>query len=154
MHPRVWHAWAVQFSAALSAAVPQAAKDEDVATSASRMKFPGNVSDATTQASFSETASLLNDSPTVRLPSLNDTFSPPGNFSASLYDPQLGYDLPRVSPARAQCLGTRHGTDLNRLSCLDAWQNMDWMTGRVSWGPRGPSHNFENTLPRRWSSGE
>lgn len=147
MHSRAWLAYAVISGPALSATVPKPSQSEDsVSTSSLELVFPGNFSTTTTNASY------LNGVPNEDLFSLNTGSQPSFNYSASLYNLPIGYDLPVVTNAVPQCNGAVYGTNLNRHSCFDAWRNTDWAPQRVSWGPRGPGHNFQYRLPYRWTS--
>ncbi|KAF6219098.1 hypothetical protein HO133_004923 [Letharia lupina] len=147
MHSRVWLAYAVICGPALSATLPAAPQSENTpTTSPSVLILPGNVSADLTNASYS------NDVPDVNLLSLDSASQQPSNYSASLYDLPFRYDLPAVTSAAPQCNGTLYGTNLDRHSCFDAWQNLGSIPERVSWGPRGPGHNFQYRLPYRWSS--
>lgn len=155
MHLGFWLAYAFISGPALSTTVPKTSHIEDsLATSRLKLILPGNFSAATTNNPSSQTPSNPNDVPIPKLLSLNDTSPSPSNFSASLYNLPLGYDLPEVTNAVPQCNGAVYGTDLNRNSCFDAWLNMGWTPERVSWGPRGTAHSFQYRLPYRWSSGE
>lgn len=149
MHSRVWLAYAVISRIALSAALPQTSRAGDVLTTAPlKIILPRNVSAATANASY------LGKVPNIDLLALNHATPHPSNYSASLYDLPFGYDLPAVLNAVPQCNGSAFGTYLDKHSCFDAWRNMGWSSQRVSWGPRGPGHNFQYRLPYRWSSGE
>ena len=149
MHSRVWLAYAVISGVALSAALPETSRAGDILTIASsKTIFPGNVSAATANTSY------LGKVPDIDPLSLNYASQHPSNYSASLYDLPFGYDLPAVISAVPQCDSAAFGTNLDRDSCFDAWRNMGWESQRVSWGPRGPGHNFQYRLPYRWSSGE
>lgn len=155
MHPRSWLAYAVICDPAFSATVPKLSRGEDsLATSPLKLILPRSFSAATTNDSYSQTPSYLNDVPLTNLLSLNDTSPSPSNSSAPLHNLPLGYDIPKATNSAPQCNGAVYGTDLDRNSCFDAWRNMGWTPERVSWGPRGTSHSFQYRLPYRWSSGK
>lgn len=148
MHFRVWLAYAVISALALSATLPEASQNEDIlTTSPLNSTLPRNVSAAATNTSH------LNNVPNMGLFPLNRTSQHPSNYSASLYDLPVGYDLPAVTNAVPQCKGDAFGTNLDRYSCFDAWRNVGLSSQRESWGPRGSDYNFQNRLPYRWSSG-
>ncbi|KAL9130639.1 MAG: hypothetical protein Q9175_006969 [Cornicularia normoerica] len=132
---------------ALSATLPKASQVKDNSTySPLKLIVPGNVSAAMTNTSY------LNPVPDLDLFSLNDAFQHPSNHSASINGLSFGYDLPAVTNAIPQCNGAVYGTNLDRHSCFDAWGSMGFTAQLVSWGPRGPGHNFQFRLPYRWSS--
>ena len=155
MHLGIWLTYAVILGPALSATVSNTSQIED-SLAASRLKLilPGNLSAATTNNLSAQTASISNEVPFPKLLLLNDTSPSLSKFPASLYDLPFGYELPREINAVPRCNGTVYGTNLDRNSCFDAWQNVGWMPERVSWGPRGTSHSFQYRLPYRWSSSE
>jgi len=65
----------------------------------------------------------------------------------------FGYQVPVDASAYPKCNGVRFGTNLDRGSCFDVWQNIGLDRERISWGQRGISENFDVKLPYRWSSG-
>lgn len=149
MHRRAWLAYAAVSGLAFPATVPRPSQSEDsLATIPLTLISSGNLSAAKTADSS------LNDITITNQLSLNNTASLSSNFSISLLNLPFGYNLPTVTSGVPQCNGDVYGTNLDRHSCFDAWQNMGWTPERVSWGPRGTAHDFQYRLPYRWSSGE
>ena len=144
MHSRVWLAYAVITGLALAATLPNKARQSKEGPNISPLTlvFPGNVSAATTEASY------LDDKP----PTVNDASQQSSNDS-SLYDPPFGNDTVAASHASPMCDGLKYGRNLDEHSCFDAWRNLGLEPDPRTWGPRGGSYKFKYTLPARWSSG-
>ena len=148
MHFRAWLTYAVLFGHGLSAPSPEESRKEDnLIAPSSKHLIPRYVSAITTNTSS------LQDVPDVNLLTLNNASQQPSNYSTSIYDLSFGYNLPAVTTSAPQCNGITYGSNLDRHSCFDAWRYIGLTPQRVSWGPRGPGHNFQYRLPHRWSSG-
>ena len=148
MLPKAWFAYAFFLWPALSTTLPKVSQSErNLAHSALKLIAPGNVSAATTNATYSS------DIPNSNLLLIDSASQQASNESASLYDLPVEYDLPALTDANPVCDGAIYGTDLDRGSCFDAWRYIGLTSPRESWGPRGPNHSFRHRLPYRWSSG-
>ena len=149
MHRRAWLAYTAVAGLSFSATVLRPSQSEDsLATIPLTLISSGNLSAAKTNDSS------LKNVPITNQLFLNNTAPLSSNFSISLLNLPFGYNLPAVTSGVPQCHGDVYGTDLDRHSCFDAWQNVGWTPERVSWGPRGTAHDFQYRLPYRWSSGE
>lgn len=141
MHSSIWLAYAALCGPALAATVPRTLQGQDsLTTSPLSLIFSGNVS-----AAITNTSELTS-------PSVNSVPEQLLNFSFT-YDLPSRYNLTAANGAIPQCSGPVYGSDLDRLSCFDAWRNMGLSPDRASWGPRGTATSYQYRLPSRWSSG-
>ena len=75
------------------------------------------------------------------------------NGSTSLYTAPLQYVGPPGASTRVKC-DKAFGSNMNRLSCFDAWQNFQWQdTRKIVFAQRGMSLHTQKALPVRISSG-
>lgn len=139
MHSGAWLAFTVITGPALSASLPKARQSGDIISNTSplRLMLPGN--ESTTPIESLMSISLSNDSRQL------------SNYS-SLYDLPSGDNLTAPIP-NIVCDGIAYGSDLNRVSCFDAWRYVSLYSDSVTWGPRGNLFT-QYKLPVRWSSGE
>ena len=71
-------------------------------------------------------------------------------ISSDLFDYHFAA-IPHVTP---RCDGRAYGSNLDRISCFDAWRSLWVGLQRISWGRRGASVYYDMKLPYRWSSGK
>ena len=148
MLSRICFAYAVMSGHALPAVLSGASQiANSQTTSPVLLTVPEDTSAMATNASAS------NDVPTLNLSSLGTVTEQESNRSSSISNSSFGHDLPVVPRPILRCNSDLYGTDLNRLSCFDAWRNLGRLPDAVRWGPRGLDQTSPYRLPYRWSSG-
>ena len=144
MLSRTCIAYAVMSSHALPAVLSGASNLENSQTTSPLL--------LTVPSAAATNVSALNDLPTTNQSSLGNGTEQESNHSSSI-DLPSGNNLPMSSSPILRCNSDLYGTDLNRLSCFDAWRNLGRLPDAVRWGPRGLDQTSPYKLPYRWSSG-
>ena len=138
MQYRVWLACALTIGTALS--------KEPLNTVPLNLVSPGNAATAPTDVS------VPTDILGLRLPTSDASTQQPSN-SSYIYDLSSVDNSTLTASYVPKCDGYHFGTNLDRLSCFDAFRNLPPTYERQHWGPRSPVMYDYRTLPHRWSSG-